>query len=113
MNNFTFNEKHYLQIQGTAMGTRVAPTYANIYMNEFEEKHVYSYKNPPKYWFRFIDDIWSVIDGDRNDVDTFITHLNTRNDRIRFMATVTEFGTVPGCGHSKTLTTSILISLLN
>ena len=26
--NFTFNEEHYLQIGGTAMGTTVAPNYA-------------------------------------------------------------------------------------
>ena len=27
-NNFKFNRKHFLQVNGTAMGTRVAPTYA-------------------------------------------------------------------------------------
>ena len=29
LNNFSFNEEHYLQVQGTAMGTRMAPSYAN------------------------------------------------------------------------------------
>ena len=37
-NNFTFNRKHFLQVNGTAMGTRVAPTYANLFMAHFEEK---------------------------------------------------------------------------
>ena len=36
LNNFQFNYKNYLQVNGTAMGTRVAPTYANIFMFEFE-----------------------------------------------------------------------------
>jgi hypothetical protein len=31
-NNFTFNGDHYLQINGTAMGTKMAPSYANIFM---------------------------------------------------------------------------------
>nr|XP_039261668.1 uncharacterized protein LOC120337836 [Styela clava] len=31
-NNFVFDEQHYLQIQGTAMGTKLAPKYANIFM---------------------------------------------------------------------------------
>ena len=29
-NNFTFNDEYYLQVHGTAMGTRMAPSYANI-----------------------------------------------------------------------------------
>ena len=41
-NNFTFNRKHFLQVNGTAMGTRVAPTYANLFMAHFEETYVYT-----------------------------------------------------------------------
>ena len=29
-NVFEFNESYYLQIQGTAMGTKMAPAYANL-----------------------------------------------------------------------------------
>ena len=32
MNNFYFNSKHYLQTYGTAMGTRMAPSYANLFL---------------------------------------------------------------------------------
>ena len=32
LDNFSFNEEHYLQVQGTAMGTRMAPSYANLFM---------------------------------------------------------------------------------
>ena len=38
LNNFIFNSKSYLQIKGYAMGTIYAPSYANIFMSEFEEK---------------------------------------------------------------------------
>jgi len=31
-NNFEFNGDHNLQVQGTAMGTKMAPSYANIFM---------------------------------------------------------------------------------
>jgi hypothetical protein len=37
-NNFTFNGDHYLQINGTAMGTKMAPSYANIFMGKFEKQ---------------------------------------------------------------------------
>ena len=32
MNNFSFDDKHYLQMHGTAMGTRMAPSYANLFL---------------------------------------------------------------------------------
>ena len=41
LNNFVFNSKFYLQIKGYAMGTICGPSYANIFMSEFEEKHIY------------------------------------------------------------------------
>ena len=40
-NNFTFNNENYLQINGTAMGTRVSPTYANLFMDSIERKFIY------------------------------------------------------------------------
>ena len=36
-NTFTFNRPHYQQINGTAMGTKMAPSYANLFMGKFEE----------------------------------------------------------------------------
>ena len=36
-NNFTFNGDHYLQINGTAMGTKMVPCYANTFMGKFEK----------------------------------------------------------------------------
>ena len=32
-NFFVFDGERYLQIKGTAMGTKMAPTYANIFMH--------------------------------------------------------------------------------
>ncbi len=46
-NNFNFGDKHFLQKSGTAMGTRLAPNYANLFMDDFERQHVYTYKVPP------------------------------------------------------------------
>ena len=37
-NIFEFNEELWIQLLGTAMGTRVAPTYANIFMDDLETK---------------------------------------------------------------------------
>ena len=37
-NEFTFDTKNYIQIRGTAMGTKVAPTYATLVMGFLEIK---------------------------------------------------------------------------
>ena len=44
MNNFSFNDNHYLQIHGTAMGTKMAPSYANLFLGFFEANAL---KNAP------------------------------------------------------------------
>jgi hypothetical protein len=36
-NNFTFDGNHYLQINGTAIGTKMTHSYANIFMEDIEE----------------------------------------------------------------------------
>ena len=39
-NTFKFDEKNYKQVQGTAMATKMAPTYATLVMS-FLEKQLY------------------------------------------------------------------------
>ena len=82
-NNFKFNRKHFLQINGTAMGTRVAPTYANFFMAHFEEKCIYI-NSKPRIWFRFIDDIWGIFAGDKKSFDIFIQRINSVHSSIKF-----------------------------
>ena len=37
-NSFQFNGKHYLQTHGTAMGTKMAVAFANIFMSAIETR---------------------------------------------------------------------------
>ena len=53
--SFSFNGDHYLQIGGTAMGTSVAPNYANLFMDRFETKALDNWPLKPLVWLRFID----------------------------------------------------------
>ena len=39
-NYFQFADSMYHQIQGTAMGTKMAPAYANLFMAELEEETI-------------------------------------------------------------------------
>ena len=76
-NNFQFNGVNYLQIGGTAMGTKVAPSFAITYMGNFEEKHVYTYIQQPLMYLRYIDDIFIIWQHGVNDLAKFIEHMNS------------------------------------
>ena len=92
-NHFEFNGKHF-QVSGTAMGTKLAPSYANWFMTKFEEKHVYIYPLQPKLWKRFIDDIFLIWPHGMDSLLKFIEHLNTMHPTIKFTSDVcdTEMG---------------------
>ena len=85
-NNFQFDNKHYLQIGGTAMGTRVAPSFANIFMSWFEDKFVYTYTPKPTLWKRYIDDIFMIWPHGQESLNAFVTHLNNIHKTIKFTA---------------------------
>jgi len=83
-NNFEFNNQHFLQTQGVAMGTRVAPTIANLVMGHFEEKFVYTYHLRPLIWLRYIDDNFMIWTHGKEALDEFIAHLNSVHPSIKF-----------------------------
>ena len=43
LNNFIFNSVSYRQNMGYEMGTVCASSYVNLFMAQFEEKHIYPY----------------------------------------------------------------------
>jgi len=90
MNNFDFNGKHYLQVGGTAMGTKVAPSFANIFMADFENKWVYNYKPKPLIWLRYIDDIFMIWNEGQKSLQDFLTHLNSCHRTIKFTSEISE-----------------------
>ena len=88
LNNFQFNDTNYLQIGGTAMGTRLAPSFANLYMYHYEDKFVYPYHLQPKVWYRYIDDVFMIWDHGKDELDKFVTHLNMCNANITFSSEI-------------------------
>ena len=58
--SFEFNGKNYLQTHGTAMGTKIAEAFANIFMAEVETKILNKSALKPLVWKRYIDDIFSI-----------------------------------------------------
>ena len=63
-NSFEFNGKNYLQTHGTAMGTKMAVTFANIFMSALETEILNLSKTKPLERKRYIDDIFLIICGE-------------------------------------------------
>ena len=86
LNNFTFNNHNFIQVKGTAMGTRAAPNYANVYMGRLEDRFVYrtQWYNHIIDWIRFIDDIFLIWKEDSDSLNAFIEHLNSVVPSIKF-----------------------------
>ena len=61
-NVFEFNGTVKKQILGTAIGTKWVPSYACIFMSEFETRFIESQQNKTLVWFRYIDDIFFYLD---------------------------------------------------
>ena len=83
-NNFEFDNKEFIQVGGTAMGTKLAPSFANLFMGYFEEKYVTPYPKQPFLWKRFIDDIFIIWTYGPEELSKFVTYLNTVHDTIKF-----------------------------
>ena len=77
-------------MSGTAMGTKLTPSYANLFMTKFEEKYVYTYPLQPKLWKRFIDDIFMIWPHGMDSLLEFIDHLNIVHPIIRFSGDISH-----------------------
>ena len=55
-NVFEFGADHYVQVSGTAIGTKMAPSYANIFMAQLEARILEGAALKPMEFWRYIDD---------------------------------------------------------
>ena len=85
-NYFEFDNKTYHQVSGTAMGTRMAPNYATIFMHYIEEKILNTSPLKPKIWKWFIDDIFMVWQHGKDTLDEFLKFINILHPTIKFTA---------------------------
>ena len=65
------------------MGTKLAPSFANLFMGNFEEKNFYTYKLQPLIWKRFIDDIFCIWTYGPDELDNFVHYLNGCHKTIK------------------------------
>ena len=92
-NTFNFDSKHYAQIKGTAMGTKMAPTYATLtlgYLEEIlyskinEQFNSTTADNTKTTWKRFLDDCFIIWKDTNLPLEAFCTLLNDLDPDINF-----------------------------
>src|SRR5690606_21304810 len=88
-NYFEFNNKYYLQINGTAMGTRVAPSFANIFMGRLEKSFLETQLKPLVY-LRYIDDIFIIWQHGISQLHSFIQNFNNFHPSIKFTSNISS-----------------------
>ena len=89
-NDFEFNSEYYLQIKGTAMGKKFAPSYANIFMADWEESALETAPLQPLFYYRFLDDIWGIWNHSKEEFTQFTEHLNTHTTSIKIKHTFSD-----------------------
>ena len=84
-NFFEFNNESYQQISGTAMGTKVAPPYACLFMDWLEERFLKTCEIKLWAYFRYIDDILIIWTEGRDTLKTFLNNFNSFYPAIEFI----------------------------
>ena len=86
--NFTFNNKHHDHINDVAMGSPLAPIFAHLFMSNLEE-NIDKYKGKkPEVYYRYVDDIFMILNGTQKDIKRFKKFVNTLETTIRFTVEV-------------------------
>ena len=89
-NVFSFDGQIYEQIQGTAMGTKMAPSYANLFMDRFERAFLAQEPIQPLIWKRYMDDILCIWTGTRSELEGFLDRLNKAHRTLKFTWSISD-----------------------
>ena len=66
------------------MGTKMAPSYANIFMHKLEDKMLSSFPLKPSHYYLYIDDFFFIWTHGRNALELFKDHVNSFHESIKF-----------------------------
>ena len=80
---FFLYEKVKHQISGTAIGTKFAPTYASIFMDEIETNFLDTQEFKLLVWFRYIDDVFFIWTHGKEKLEEFLKDFNKYHPNIK------------------------------
>ena len=83
-NNLSFMDRHFLQLVGTAMGTKAAPPNSNLFMDRHKETTREAFIWAIPFWKRFIDVIFMIFLGTTKQLQSTNDFMNNLNPTIKF-----------------------------
>ena len=90
-NNFLrFGDKYYRQTSGIALGSRVAPPLAIIFMGSLEDDFNSSAVHKPDLYMRYIDDVLGVWTKGATNLQEYFRHINNVHPSIKFTIESTD-----------------------
>ena len=112
-NIFEHNGEFFKQKQGTAIGTKMAPPYAILFMDDLENKILEGFHLQPYVWWRYIDDIFLIWQHGEESLKQFLGHLNSSHPSIKFTSTISnvsiDFLDVKVIRHGEKLVTDLFV----
>ena len=91
-NYLRFGDRYFRQTTGIAMGSRVAPPLAIIFMDSLERQFNNTAAHKPDIYMRYIDDVLGVWTNGSDNLRLYLQHINNAHPSIRFTIETTEDG---------------------
>ena len=96
LNAFSFNGDHYRQVSGVAMGSKMGPNYACLFVGFVEDQMLNQYSVfIPQLYRRYIDDAVGAAYCAREGLDNFVEVISNFHPALQFTRTITEDGDLP------------------
>ena len=93
--HFQFNNEFFDQVDGVSMGSPLGPLFANVFMSDFEKKHMKQLKKlGVNIWLRYVDDVFATLKAGYNE-KAILAFLNEQHPNIRFTVEKEEKNTLP------------------
>jgi len=91
MNSFGFDHDYYQKVGGVAMGKKMGPNYACLFVGFVERQMLDSYPgNNPQLYKRCIDDVIGAKSSTRQDLEDFIHYCSTYHPALQCTFNISE-----------------------
>ena len=85
LNCFSFGDNYYKQINGVAMGTKMGPSYADLFVGFTDY-----YGPKPDLYKRYIDDCVGATSSSREELNLFINSVNSFHPALKYTWEISE-----------------------